>query len=259
LYRELVDRFRTEPQPSSVNKMIASPVTDVPIHARRADKRTALGGLLKRKETWTLTWRGRMIALLLMAAFLAIGLWRVHPFLAVNKPVEAEVLVVEGWIPEYALQQCVNEFRSHPYGRIFTTGGPVSGVGSPAADDDTYAYVAASRLRKLGLDERNVQMVPTNATDRDRTYSSAVALRTWLNERGIAPHSINVVTLGAHARRTRLLYEKAFGGHVTVGVIAVEDREYNPERWWRYSEGVREVISEGAAYLYARFLFHPAQ
>jgi hypothetical protein len=40
-------------------------------------------------------------------------------------------------------------------------------------------------------------------------------------------------------------------------VIAVEDREYDPARWWRYSEGVKEVISEGAGYLYARFFFYP--
>ena len=239
--------------------MISPPATGAPIHTSRTDERSALGGLLKRKETWTLTWRGWMIALLLTAAFLAIGLWRVHPFLALNRPTKAEDLVVEGWIPEYALQKSVDEFQSHPYRRIFTSGGPVSAVGSPAADDDTYAYVAASRLRKLGLERSVVQMVPANATDRDRTYSSAVALRKWLNERGVSPHSINVVTLGVHARRTRLLYEKAFGDDVTVGVIAVEDREYNPRRWWRYSEGVREVISEGVAYLYARFLFHPAQ
>jgi hypothetical protein len=200
-----------------------------------------------------------MIALLLTAAFLAIGLWKVHPFLALNRPARAEDLVVEGWIPEYALRQCVDEFQSHPYRRVFTTGGPVNGLGSPAADDDTYAYVAASRLRKLGLEPPVVQMVPAKATGRDRTYTSAVALRTWLTERGISPHSINVVTLGAHARRTRLLYEKAFGDQMTVGVISVQDREYNPERWWRYSEGVREVVSESAAYLYARFIFHPAQ
>jgi hypothetical protein len=239
--------------------VITTPVASTPTHTGRTDKRSALGGLLKRKEIWTLTWRGRLVALLLTAATVAIGLCSVHPFLAPSRPVKAEDLVVEGWIPEYGLQQCVDEFKSHPYRKIFTTGGPVNGVVSPAAVEDTYASVAASRFRKLGLEWPVVQMVPTQAMERDRTYSSAVALRKWLNERGISPHSINIVTLGVHARRTRLLYEKAFGGHVTVGVIAVENREYNPDRWWRYSEGVREVISEGVAYLYVRFIFHPIE
>jgi hypothetical protein len=60
-----------------------------------------------------------------------------------------------------------------------------------------------------------------------------------------------------HARRSRLLFQKAFGPGIEVGVIAIRDREYNPRVWWRYSEGVKEVLSEGAAYLYARFLFYP--
>ena len=41
-------------------------------------------------------------------------------------------------------------------------------------------------------------------------------------------------------------------------MIAVESEEYEQTRWWRYSEGVKEVISEGAAYLYVRLFFHPA-
>ena len=44
-----------------------------------------------------------------------------------------------------------------------------------------------------------------------------------------------------------------------MGIISVENREYDPKRWWKYSEGVREVIGEGVGYVYARFLFHPEQ
>ncbi|RYY54021.1 MAG: hypothetical protein EOO05_20620 [Chitinophagaceae bacterium] len=41
------------------------------------------------------------------------------------------------------------------------------------------------------------------------------------------------------------------------GLLSIPDREYDAGHWWRYSEGVKEVLSEGAAYLYARFLFYP--
>ena len=30
-----------------------------------------------------------------------------------------------------------------------------------------------------------------------------------------------------------------------------------PTIGWRYSEGIKEVISEGSAYMYARVFFHP--
>ena len=70
--------------------------------------------------------------------------------------------------------------------------------------------------------------------------------------------SINVLTEGAHARRTRLLYQKAFDQNVTVGIIAVSNPDYNPKQWWRYSDGVREVIGESIAYIYAKFFFYPS-
>ena len=44
---------------------------------------------------------------------------------------------------------------------------------------------------------------------------------------------------------------------MAVGIIAVPNPDYDSSRWWRYSEGVKEVVSESVAYLYARFLFHP--
>jgi hypothetical protein len=65
------------------------------------------------------------------------------------------------------------------------------------------------------------------------------------------------LTEDAHARRTRLLYHKAFGKTVTVGVIAVSTPDYDSTQWWRYSDGVREVIGESIAYIYARFFFWP--
>jgi len=37
----------------------------------------------------------------------------------------------------------------------------------------------------------------------------------------------------------------------------VPDPDYDPKRWWRYSEGVREVLGESIAWFYAAFFFHP--
>src|SRR5437867_3326458 len=60
-----------------------------------------------------------------------------------------------------------------------------------------------------------------------------------------------------HARRTQLLYQEAFGKKVSVGIIAVSNPDYNPKEWWRYGDGVREVIGESIAYIYAEFFFWP--
>ena len=100
-------------------------------------------------------------------------------------------------------------------------------------------------------------MVPSHVSGRDRTYSSAIALRNWFRAHQITVQGINVLTEDAHARRTRLLFQEAFGHDVTVGIISIQNPDYNPKRWWRYSEGVRDVLGESIAYIYARFLFHP--
>ncbi len=183
----------------------------------------------------------------------------VHPFLAVTHRVNTNVLVVEGWIQRYAIRRGAEEFKTGSYERIFTTGGPENGSGGYINDYQTSASVGAEALKKFGIPDDVVQMVPSHVIGRDRTYSSAVALRDWFHEHNMVVHSINVLTEDAHARRTRLLYEKAFGKNVTVGIIAVSNPDYDPNQWWRYSDGVRETIGESMAYVYAKLFFYPSE
>ena len=145
------------------------------------------------------------------------------------------------------------------YPRVFTTGGPVTGSGGYTWDADTSASVGAGQLRKFGVPSESVQMVPSHFIGRDRTYYSAVALRDWFRERKMDVDSINVVTESTNARRTRLLFQEAFGENVKVGIIAVENPDYDAKHWWQSSDGFREVIAEAIAYLYARVFFYPSQ
>jgi uncharacterized SAM-binding protein YcdF (DUF218 family) len=217
-----------------------------------------LWGILRRKERWSLSWRGWLLvtSLGLMAAYFAF--LNIYPFLAVTRRVNTHVLVVEGSMPRYCIRRGAEEFKNGSYERIFTTGGPVNGDGGYTNDYNTSASVGAEMLKKFGVPDDLVQMVPSHVIARERTYSSAVALRDWFREHNSPVHSINVLTEDAHARRTRLLYQKAFGKNVAVGVIAVSNPDYNPRDWWRYSDGVREVIGETIAYIYARFFFYPS-
>jgi uncharacterized SAM-binding protein YcdF (DUF218 family) len=166
---------------------------------------------------------------------------------------------VEGWIHLYAIRASAEEFKAGSYQRIFTTGGPVVGSGGYVNDYQTSASVGADLLVKIRVPVELVQMVPSHVTGRDRTYSSAVALRDWFRDQNIGVHSINVVTEDVHARRTRLLFQEAFGKNVPVGIIAVPNPDYDSKHWWRYSEGVRDVFSEGIAYIYAKLFFYPLE
>ena len=128
----------------------------------------------------------------------------------------------------------------------------------PLAHYKNSANWIASRLNSQGVGLSNI--IPISLTvypKKDRTYHKALVAKKRLNEVGFTQASIDVVSFGVHARRTWLLFEKAFPS-VDVGVIAITPNSYDTSRWWLFSEGVRTVISESIAYLYARFIFSPS-
>jgi uncharacterized SAM-binding protein YcdF (DUF218 family) len=225
----------------------------------RAIPRRAMWGLFDRRERWSLSGRGRLIVISLFLLVSVLVLKSIYPFLAITHRVDANTLVVEGWINEYAIRAAVKEFQDNRYHRVFTTGGPVEGTGGYTNDFMTSASVGADLLKKAGVPEQSLQMVPSRVMDRDRTYGSAVALRNWFRDHNMVVSGINVVTEDVHARRTRLLFQKALGKDVRVGIIAVANMDYPANQWWHYSQGLKNVVSEFAAYLYARLLFFPSE
>ncbi|OAI55824.1 hypothetical protein AYO49_01105 [Verrucomicrobiaceae bacterium SCGC AG-212-N21] len=223
---------------------------------RTVEARTIILGLCNRRLRWGLTMRGWLALGCLGLLVLAVVFFSIQPFLALTHRQNTDVLVMEGWVNGYAVNATVEEFGGSPYRRIYVTGGPVAGIRQYVNDYQTSASVGADLLRKAGVAEHFVQMVPSRVKDSNRTYGAAVALRNWFRQQNISARSFNVVTEGPHARRTRLLYQKAFGREFNIGIIAVPSPDYDASHWWRYSEGVRDVLGEGIAYLYARFLFH---
>jgi hypothetical protein len=211
-------------------------------------------GLWRRRECRCLTWRGWLVLLLAAGGLAALLVWNLYPFLAVNDPVPGGILVVEGWAPDYALQQTVTEYHRNHYSRLFVTGGPVAS-GGPLSEYQNYAQLGAAVLLHLGLTTNDVQAVPAPAVAQDRTYVSALALKNWLRDHGVGETDVNVLTLGAHARRTRLMFEAALGKNYRVGIVAMPYEGFDPAQWWKSSEGFRTVTGEAIGYCYARFLF----
>ena len=209
-----------------------------------------------RKERRGLSFVGWLVFVLVSLLFLYWGVKSVFPFLAVNKPIHGEILVVEGWLPDYALERVIEIFNSGGYRRIVTTGGPLT-YGSYLVGYKTCPGVAAATLKKLGFDESLISVVPAPDVMKDNTYAAGLSIKKWMTNSGLSTKSLNICSLGPHARRTRLLFEKALGDNVDVGVFALESRDYDPRAWWRTSKGVRTVLDEVIAWVYARFLFWP--
>ncbi len=205
---------------------------------------------------WRLTWLGRF------AALAALGLmgWgaarEAYPFLAPAAEVPADSLVLEGWLPDYTIKAIIEELKQGKYARAYLTGGVILQAG-PNASLKTYPDLLRATLISQGVSPDLLVAVPCPAVNKDRTYASALALHDWLLAHHVPCPAFNLVTQGPHARRSRLLFGKAFGAGVRIGVIPIMADDYDPSAWWRSSAGVREVIGEALAYGYARFFFYP--
>ena len=211
-------------------------------------------GLFRRRECVVPTLRGWLV-ILLVCAGLAVGFVRnIYSFLAVNDPQPGGVLVVEGWASEEVMQIVIEEFQRGHYDGIYCTGGPIEDS-SPLAPFHTFAEYGAMLLAKLGCDPKRVHVVPSPKAVRDRTYFSAVSLKRSLAEQGNVSPTVNLFSMGAHSRRSRLLFQKAFGDQARIGIVVADNPDYDPRRWWTTSAGFRNVTDEVIAYLYARFLF----
>jgi hypothetical protein len=102
--------------------------------------------------------------------------------------------------------------------------------------------------------ESKVVVAPAAESERNRPFQSAAGVWRTLEARSIFPRTLTVFTLGSHARRTRLVFEKVYQGKVQVGVMGWIPPDYKSEPWWRSSERARDLIVETAGYLYERLL-----
>jgi hypothetical protein len=217
--------------------------------------RSWLGGLWQRRVCLVPTWRGWIVLVLIPALFVMLIGRFLCTFLTIHDPVPGGVLVLEGWIPPYAAREALEEYRRHPYLGIYVTGEPME-EGSPYIGYHNYAEFTAATIVGMGAPPESVHAVPAPLVGRDRTFTMALALKADLEREGVSAAKINLISVGPHSRRSRLIYEFAFP-RSQVGMIGVTPQDFDPDHWWRTSNGVRGVISEFIAYGYARFIFQP--
>jgi hypothetical protein len=208
--------------------------------------------LVRRREVWTLTWPARLVLLALLIGSALLLARHAGTFLAVNEPTGGDYLVVEAWMPPYTYARAAEIWQTGRYRRLIAV--RVTPVDAPL-DAAATQYSAVGSLVRAGIPREAIVEAVSVGVQKDRTFHSGMNVRRWLSDEHITGASLDVLTLGAHARRSRLLFRKALGAGYEVGVITVADREFDAAHWWRTSEGVRTVLGEFIAYIYARFFF----
>jgi hypothetical protein len=221
---------------------------------RRSCTSAVRAALVVRREVWKLTWISKLCVLALGTIGFVLLARGLCAFLAITDPVGGQFLVVEGWMPTYVYREAAEQFSRGTYSKILAVGVTQDDTDP---EGDLREDSGQGRLTKFGVPDDRMVTVSSDEVHRDRTFHSAMAVKRWLHEQGLQSTSIDVVTVGPHARRSRLLYEEALGGQIGVGVFSVQDRRFDPDHWWQSSQGVRTVVGEFLAYVYARLLFSP--
>ncbi len=174
------------------------------------------------RQIFTARWRFTLSCLVMLSLVFAFVL-TINDFLAITRHVDANILLVEGWISySSSLSEAAEEFNRGHYERLVTVGESF-GRHDETLDAENSADVAATLLRELGVDRDRIVVLRIPGLTVHRTFASALTLKNWLAKSNTRVTGVNVFTLGAHARKSLLVFERVLGPGIRVGVIAGTD------------------------------------
>jgi hypothetical protein len=192
------------------------------------------------------TWRTWFVLVTTAGLMAVLLVPRLHGWLAVVEPEEkAPYLIVEGWAPDYVLEEAAAYIKGAPVKRLFATGVPID-TGTYLTGYLNYSHLCAESLAKIGVDRQTICEAPAEAVKTERTRAMAAALKAILDAENIpeADRRINLFTLGTHGRRSRRIFQETLGSTWKVGVVSVPSRDYDAAKWYRQSAGAKTVIDE---------------
>ncbi len=193
-----------------------------------------------------------------LGGFLGLWFWywftNLAKFLNLCAPIEADTLVIEGWVPDKTLAQAAQIFWQEGYKTIITTGPPVD-YGYFLSEYKTQAQLSAATLEHLGIPESKIIPLSCPTVEKFRTYTSALAVKQFYESQPFKPRRINLFSSSCHARRSWYIYHQLFAAaNIAVGVVATKPYNFDPDHWWKTSAGVRTVVGEFIAYSYVRLV-----
>ena len=204
--------------------------------------------MVKRKKLLIIT----LLLLFVLSGIVSLPIiYSVSKRLSKTSRVEANVLLVEGWLPPYAVELAYKEYIKSSYEQVITTGIRISGYYDVSMngylvfythDISSHAELARNELISLGLDSSLVLAVPGKKVWINRTLSSALAFRDWLEASEIEVKGINIVTIGTHARRTWMTYNKILDKKYKIGIISLPDYREHSSRKYKVLKTLRESL-----------------
>jgi len=213
--------------------------------------------LANKCERWGLTIYGWLLVFVFSILLIFGFVKTIVPFLSAEETVDARIMVVEGYVPDYAYPDIIRIFYEDDYELIIASGTSFD-QGFYIAGMKTAAELIRNSLINLGFDSTKVVAVPVPPdVYKDRTWHSAWYTFNYIRESLPDVESVNIVSLGPHARRSKYLFEMVYEPEIRLGNIVMPHHSVKSGDWYKSSRGFRTVINETIAYLYVKLFFSP--
>jgi hypothetical protein len=118
----------------------------------------------------------------------------------------------------------------------------------------TTAELARSHLLRMGIDSSRVVAVSADKSGFNRTLTSALEFRKWLNSQDKDLKGINIISLGTHSRRTWMTYNKILDEKYRIGIIAIPEE---PEDQASGKSKAFKTLRETLGIIYYWFILLP--
>jgi hypothetical protein len=165
--------------------------------------------------------------------------------------VNANILLVEGWLTPHEIDMAYKEFKNNGYSYIVTSGlrlpdeynnGILNVRRKIINNYNSDAELARKRFLSMGIDSSLIVAIPCQRVRFNKTLTSALAVRDWLRTTNIKVKGINIVTLGPHAERTFMTYNKILDKKYDIGIISLPDYKVDHSRRYKVLITLRETF-----------------
>ena len=163
-----------------------------------------------------------------------------YSFLSPNKPIIAEVLVVEGWLSECMLKDAAEEYLQGNYFYCLISGKRDVSLRSPV-----------KALIRYGIDSSAIKFTEAKMKKGYNTFYMAHAALEWFQTNDPKISKINVFTAGPHSRKSWIIFKRVFGKGCEIGVLSANLESCNTLLWWKSKRGFYYLLKYGLGYLYA--------
>ena len=118
--------------------------------------------LINKRERWGLSIYGWIVIVIIIFLPIYLGLRNLYSILSPVHREKTGILVLEGFISDYVLEDAINEFTNNHYTLLITTGTPLE-YGDLLERYHNTSRVAGMSLIKLGFDSTKLVMIGTDA------------------------------------------------------------------------------------------------